>query len=182
LTVAETYLALLRGINVGGKNKLPMKDLAESFGKVGCGEVRTFIQSGNVIFSAGPDLAPSLPGVLTAEIAERFGLKVPVLLRTTGQMAHIVHNNPFIEEGADQNTLHVVFLADQPTAERIEKLDPDRSPPDLYVVRGQEIYLHLPNGAGNSKLTNAYFDGKLATVSTGRNWRTVTTLLDLMGG
>jgi uncharacterized protein (DUF1697 family) len=181
-TVAEIYLALLRGINVGGKNKLPMKELAELFVKAGCGEVRTFIQSGNVIFSADSDLAPSLPGALTAGIAERFGLKVPVLLRTTGQLAQVVHNNPFIEEGADQNTLHVVFLADQPTAERIEKLDPNRSPPDLYVVHGQEIYLRLPNGVGNSKLTNAYFDGKLATISTGRNWRTVTTLLGLMGG
>jgi len=178
--MAERYLALLRGINVGGKNKLPMKDLTDLFVKAGCREVRTFIQSGNVIFSADPDRSTSLPGVITAGIAERFGLKVPVMLRTTDQLAYVVHNNPFIEEGADQNTLHVVFLADQPDDERVEKLDPDRSPPDVYIAWDQEIYLRLPNGAGNSKLTNAYFDATLATISTGRNWRTVTTLLELM--
>jgi uncharacterized protein (DUF1697 family) len=178
--MVETYLALLRGINVGGKNKLPMKDLADLFGQAGCRDVRTFIQSGNVIFRADPELSPALPGVITTGIAERFGLRVPVMLRTTEQLVHVVHSNPFIEEGADHNTLHVVFLADQPANQMIEKLDPDRSPPDIYIVRDREIYLRLPNGAGNSKLTNAYFDSKLATISTGRNWRTVTALCELM--
>jgi uncharacterized protein (DUF1697 family) len=176
----ERYLALLRGINVGGKNKLPMKDLADLFVTVGCGEVRTFIQSGNVIFRIASELSSALPEVITGLIAERFGLKVPVLLRTADQLAQVTRHNPFIEEGADLNTLHVLFLAHQPSASIIEALDPDRSPPDTFVVRGQEIYLRLPNGAGNSKLTNAYFDAKLKTISTGRNWRTVTTLLELM--
>jgi len=157
-----------------------MKDLADLFAKAGCREVRTFIQSGNVIFSADPERSATLPGVITAGITERFALKVPVMLRTTAQMAQVVHDNPFIQEGADQNSLHVMFLADQPSAQMVEKLDPDRSPPDLYIVREREIYLRLPNGAGNSKLTNAYFDSKLATISSGRNWRTVTTLLELM--
>ncbi len=178
--MAEKYLALLRGINVGGKNKLPMKELADLCVKAGCGEVRTFIQSGNVIFSADPKLSSALPGVITGLIAERFGLKVPVMLRTTDQLVQVTDHNPFLEEGAELSTLHVVFLADQPSANAIEALDPDRSPPDTFIVRGKEIYLRLPTGVGNSKLTNAYFDGKLKTISTGRNWRTVTTLRDLM--
>ena len=76
--------------------------------------------------------------------------------------------------------LHVLFLADEPTSQSIGKLDPDRSPPDAFVVRSREVYLHLPNGAASTKLTNSYFDTKLATVSTGRNWATVLKLLELM--
>jgi uncharacterized protein (DUF1697 family) len=77
-------------------------------------------------------------------------------------------------------SLHVLFLADLPEASRVAVLDPERSPGDEYIVRGREIYLRLTTGAANTKLTNAYFDSKLATVSTGRNWRTVTKLLELM--
>jgi uncharacterized protein (DUF1697 family) len=75
-----------------------------------------------------------------------------------------------------------MFLADKPSQAHVDTLDPHRSPPDEFIVQGQEIFLRLPNGAGNSKLTNAYFDSKLATISTSRNWRTVNTLLEMMGG
>jgi uncharacterized protein (DUF1697 family) len=73
-----------------------------------------------------------------------------------------------------------MFLADSPESEHIALLDPDRSPPDTFTVRGQEIYLKLPNGAGNSKLTNAWFDSRLQTIGTSRNWNTVTRLLEMM--
>lgn len=175
-----TYLALLRGINVGGKNKLPMNDLRDLFVVAGCRDVRTYIQSGNVIFTADPDVVAPLPGVITTQIAQRFGYRVPVMVRTAAQIGDIIQHNPFIAEGAATETLHVLFLADQPSASRVDGLDPDRSPPDTFIVRGQEIYLRLPNGAAETKLSNAYFDAKLATTSTGRNWRTVTTLRALM--
>ena len=180
--MSETYLALLRGINVGGKNKLPMKDLADMFVEAGCRDARTYIQSGNVIFTADPDVVARLPGLITTHIGERFGYRVPVVLRTAQQIADVMHNNPFVAEGAAAETLHVLFLADLPRAGSVDDLDPNRSPPDAFVVRGQEIYLRLPNGVAESKLTNAYFDSKLVTTSTGRNWRTVTTLCQLMDG
>jgi uncharacterized protein (DUF1697 family) len=176
-----TYLALLRGVNVGGKNKLPMQDLITLFGEAGCHEVRTYIQSGNVIFRADPAIAASLPGIVTARIAERFGLRVPVLLRTAAEMAEVVRHNPFLAAETAEETLHVLFLATQPNARSVDELDPDRSPPDAFSVRGREIYLRLPNGVARTKLSTDYFDAKLATTSTGRNWRTVTTLLALMG-
>jgi uncharacterized protein (DUF1697 family) len=91
-----------------------------------------------------------------------------------------VRDNPFLLEGAAPDTLHLAFLADEPTAAAIAKLDPDRSPPDRFRVVGHHIYLHCPAGFGNTKLTNTYFDSKLATISTVRNWRTVTTLLDML--
>ncbi len=180
--MSAPYVALLRGINVGGKNKLPMKDLLDLFVQAGCRDARAYIQSGNVIFRADADIVASLPGAITARIAERFGYRVPVLLRTTDEIGDVIRHNPFIAAGAAEEMLHVLFLADRPSAANVDSLDPDRSPPDAFNVRGQEIYLWLPNGAGRTKLTTTYFDAKLATISTGRNWRTVTTLFALMAG
>jgi uncharacterized protein (DUF1697 family) len=177
-----THLALLRGINVGGKNKLPMAALVDMFIEAGCKDVRTYIQSGNVVFSVSRTVSAFIPDRITARIAERYGFRVPVILRTTERLRDVICHNPFLEAGAAQEALYVMFLADAPGALLVEKLDPDRSPPDAFHVRGQEVYLHLPGGVANSKLTNAYFDSKLATTGTSRNWRTVTALLELMEG
>jgi uncharacterized protein (DUF1697 family) len=182
--MAAPRLALIRGINVGGKNKLPMRDLTAIFESAGCANVRTFIQSGNVIFTAGSKLCDTLAASVASDISDRFGYRTPVILRTAEQLRQVVSNNPFLtstEAPEDVlKALHVMFLADSPAPERIALLDPDRSPPDTFAVRGQEIYLRLPNGAGTSKLTNAWFDSRLATVSTSRNWKTVTSLLRMM--
>lgn len=174
------YVALLRGINVGGKNKLSMNDLRDLFTATGCHDVRTYIQSGNVLFAADPDVVALLAGAITTRIAQRFGYRVPVVLRTAAQIGDVVRQNPFVAEGAAAETLHVLFLSEQPAAPRVADLDPGRSLPDAFIVRGQEVYLRLPNGVGRTKLTTDYFDAKLATTSTGRNWRTVTTLCALM--
>jgi len=177
-----TYVALLRGINVGGKNKLPMQDLVEMFVEAGCDNVRSFIQSGNVIFSAAPGAPERLPSLISTRISERFGYKIPLILRTAEQVGDVISNNPFLNAGVAEEQLHVLFLAHLPASRRIQDLDPDRSPPDAFKVRGQEIYLRLPDGAARTKLTNQYFDSKLRTTSTGRNWRTVTKLFELMEG
>lgn len=178
--VTVTQVALLRGINVGGKNNVPMKDLSEMFSGAGCSNVRTYIQSGNVIFHAAPNLSERLPDLISAQIAKRFGCKVPVVLRTAEQLGKVIRNNPFLKAGASENELHVMFLADAPASSAIRQLDPDRSAPDTFQVSGREIYLRLPNGMGRSKLTNQYFDSKLATTSTARNWRTVNQLFEMM--
>lgn len=173
-------VALLRGINVGGKNRLPMQDLREMFVEAGCTDGHTYIQSGNVVFRASPSVFAKLSSRIASRIVERFGYQTPVVLRTAEQLRDVVLHNPFLAAGADEETLHVVFLADQPGAERVARLDPGRSPPDAFVVRGREVYLQLPHGVAHSKLTNDYFDSTLATTSTARNWRTVTRLLDLL--
>lgn len=178
--MATTYLALLRGINVGGKNKLPMKDLKELFVEAGSESVRTYIQSGNVVFDATAAVAKRIPEHIPALIQERFGLRTPVIVRTAEDLAAVVANNPFLKAGAPEDELHVYFLADEPSASRIEALDPARSPGDEFAVKGREVYLRLPNGMARTKLTNDYIDRKLATTSTGRNWRTVTKLHALM--
>jgi uncharacterized protein (DUF1697 family) len=176
----QTHIALLRGINVGGKNKLPMKDLAALFRDAGCDRVQTYIQSGNVVFQATPALASRIPALIAKAISESFGYRVPVVTRTADKLREIARGNPFLRSGADPKTLHVMFLMDVPAAAGVAELDPARSTPDEFLVRGREIYLHCPGGMARTKLTNQYFDSRLNTTSTARNWRTVLKLLDLV--
>jgi uncharacterized protein (DUF1697 family) len=182
LKISNAYVALLRGVNVGGKNTLPMKALSDIFGEAGCGAVRTYIQSGNVIFTASTGISNRLPGLVSARIAKRFGYKTRVIIRTADEFAGAVRKNPFLKSGAEEGSLHLMFLAGLPDPRNVRDLDPDRSPPDSYIVRGREVYLRLPNGVARTKLTNAYFDAKLATTGTQRSWRTVLNLLDMLKG
>jgi uncharacterized protein (DUF1697 family) len=174
-----THVALLRGINVGGKNILPMKDLAQIFADASCTDVRTYIQSGNVIFQA-PSGAAGVADTIKAKIEKRFGYRVPVILRTSEELLKTIRDNPFLAAAPDQKWLHVYFLGATPSARAIATLDPNRSAPDAFQVRGQVIYLHLPNGMARTKLTNAYFDSKLSTICTARNWATVLKLSAMM--
>jgi len=176
----STYVALLRGINVGGKNLLPMKELAFIFVAADCANVRTYITSGNVIFTAPAPLPNGFPVLITERIRARFGYRVPIIIRSPEQLARTIRDNPFLKAGEPEKTLHVFFLADLPNAHAVGKLDPHRSPPDAFHVGEQEIYLHLPNGVARSKLSNAYFDAKLSTTCTGRNWATVRKLFEMM--
>lgn len=178
----DNFVALLRGVNVGGKNRLPMAELSRMFEDAGCSNVLTYIQSGNVRFSATQSRAAKLPAAISARIAERFGYRTPVILRTADELDETIRNNSFMLAGAPENHLHVLFLADRPGAAAVASLDPDRSPPDAFEVRGREIYLRCPNGAGGTRLTNAWFDSRLSTISTGRNWRTVLKLQELAKG
>jgi len=178
----EAHVALLRGVNVGGKNSVPMADLAALFAEAGCSSVRTYIQSGNVVFAPPAKRPADLAGLLARRIEARFGLKVPVVLRSAGELEAVVRGNPFLAEGADEERLHVMFLAGAPAPEAVARLDPHRSPPDRFVVAGRDVYLHTPNGMARSKLTNDHFDRALATVSTVRNWRTVSKLLEMARG
>ncbi len=178
--MAGPYLALLRGINVGGKNKILMTDLSAMFVKAGCKNVRTFIQSGNVVFDASAKVSAQVSRLVAEQITNTLGYKTPVVLRSLVELEDAVSSNPFLKPASVLGFLHLVFLAALPEASKVAALDPQRSPGDEYVVRGREIYLRLPNGVADSKLTNAYFDSKLSTISTGRNWRTVTKLLQMM--
>ena len=174
------HVALLRGINVGGKNVLPMKDLAAIFVAARCADVRTYIQSGNVVFSAPGAKLDALAKQIAERIEKRFGFRTPVILRTLEELEKTVRNNPFLKPAPDKKTLHVAFLMHSPPAEAVASLDPNRSGTDRFHVRDREIYLHLPNGMARTKLTNAYFDSKLSTISTMRNWATVSKLLAMM--
>lgn len=179
---ADVHVALLRGINVAGRNRLPMEDLRRLFRDVGCEQVESYIQSGNVVFEAAPELAARVPDLIREAIAEEFGYEIPVVARARAELEAVAEANPYLAAGADPKTLHVAFLGERPSEGAVDDLDPDRSPPDEFEVRGREIYLRCPNGMARTKLTNRYFDSRLDTTSTMRNWRTVLKLLELVRG
>lgn len=174
------YVALMRGINVGGKNKLPMSELRTIFEELGCASVRTYIQSGNVVFAADARLAKVVAAQVANRIADVFSISVPVILRSAAEYKKAVRSHPLATPDMPDNTVSVMFLADKPTMTQVKSLDPNRSPGDSFKVVGKEIYMLSPNGAARSKLTNAYFDRSLNTISTTRNWRTCRKLLEMV--
>ena len=168
-----TQVALLRGINVGGRNSVPMAALRGVFESLGHTEVSTFIQSGNVIFTAAtPVTAKSLETAIDAH----FSIAISVVLRTPAELANVVAANPFPTAGPSR--LHVGFMAEKPPAASVKQLDTDRFAPEEFAVHGREIYLHLPSGMGRAKLP-AYLDRQLAIPTTVRNWNTVNKLVEL---
>ena len=169
-------VALLRGVNVGGKNKVPMRALCEVFAAAGCTEVASYIQSGNVVFRSGLSDG-ELQEQLAAAIADQFGFAVPVVVRTAGEMEAALRANPFTEVAEER--VAVMFLRERPTVEAVARLEADRFLPERFAVVGGEIFLDMPNGAGRSKLTTAYFDSRLKTVGTVRNLRTIRTLAEM---
>ena len=174
------HVAWLRGINVGGKNRLPMKDLVAFFETAGAREVSTYIQSGNVAFRA-PKPADVRVSVVQ-QIQERFGYEVPIVLRSAKALGAAVDGNPLFDAQVEPKTLHVAFLDRAPTAAKIATLDSNRSPPDVFVVDGKHIFLRFPNGMARTKLTNDYFERKLGVQSTVRNWNTVTKMMEMAKG
>ncbi len=172
-------VALLRGLNVGGKNRIKMPELIDAFVAAGCEEVTTFIQSGNVLFRASTQTIKRVPQVVSAHLSQEFGITSPVVLRSAKAMETVVSRNPYLKREVSTQALHVAFLADVPKKEDVAVLDPNRSPGDVFEWVGQEVYLHCPNGLARSKLTNVWFDSRLKTVSTVRNWNTVLELTRL---
>jgi uncharacterized protein (DUF1697 family) len=171
--VAATRVALLRGINLGARNKIAMPALRELFADLGAEEVETHVQSGNVVFDGKLE-----PEAIEARIKRDLGLEIVVLIRTASELRKVVEKNPFAKV-KDPKQLHVTFLAEKPAAARVKELDPERSPGDEFAVVGREVYLHTPKGYGVSKLSNAWFEQKLGLAGTSRNWNTVTKLAEL---
>ncbi len=165
-----TYIALLRGVNVGGR-KLAMADLRASFEAIGHTDVRTYIQSGNVVFGA-TGAKTTVRTTIERAIHHDSGLDVTVLLRTPAELTSVVKRNPF---GVDA---YVTFLDTKPTPKQIGALDFKQFAPDEFAIDGREVFVRCPNGYGRTKINNAYFERKLATKATTRNWNTVLLLHD----
>jgi uncharacterized protein (DUF1697 family) len=174
----KTFVALLRGINVGGRNTVPMAELRELLSSLGFDDVVTYIQSGNVVFRAGGS-ADHVAVEMERAIAGAFDAEPSVLIRTPKELQQLAERNPYLARGADISKLHVVFLDRAPAKGAATKLDPDRSPPDELTVQGREIFLHLPNGAGRTKLTLDYLERVLGVRGTQRNWKTLLKLIEL---
>jgi uncharacterized protein (DUF1697 family) len=174
------YLALLRGINVGGRNRVPMKELSAAMEAESFQDITTYLQSGNVLFGSHESDVNLLADQLTALIEEQFGTTTPVVMRTFEELDRTLSSNPFLETEPEFKWLHVLFLDRSPDEADIARLDPERSPGDHFVVDGRDVFVHYPNGSRRSKLTIDYFERILGVTATGRNWNTVSKLHALM--
>ena|SRR3989442_8525153 len=171
------YISMLRGINIGSHKRMKMEKLRSSFEALGFQQVKTYIQSGNVVFQA----AKLSPAALSKKIEERiitdFGFSVDVISRTRDEMDKVIKGNSFLKEsGIDPSRLHVAFLSDVPTAVAVKKLQGLTIPPDQVCCSGKEIYLYFPNGFSGSSLWKHPLDRVLAVLTTTRNWNTVNQL------
>ena len=173
------YVALLRGVNVGGKTKVPMAALRDVCAAAGCEDVVTYIQSGNVVLRS-PLAEQKLQAALEAAIAAEFGFGPAVMLRTAKQMAAVVAHNPYPD--TDEQFIHVGFLHGRPDAATKQCLAAiDRAPEQVTSV-DRELYLHLPDGMGRAKLPVLVDRCLRPAQLTVRNWRTVTKLVEMSGG
>jgi uncharacterized protein (DUF1697 family) len=180
-----SYVAMLRGINVSGSKPVKMEALRASFEALGFKNVRTYVQSGNVVFDAKERAAAPLGPKIVERIKRDFGFDVPVLVLGAAELGKVVDENPFLKQRGqeiDVTKLHVTFLAGPPAAAGLKRMEGVSSGRDAFRCHGTSIYLHCPDGYGNTKLSNNAFERALGAAATTRNWKTVTTLAALAAG
>jgi uncharacterized protein (DUF1697 family) len=173
------YALLLRGVNVGTKNSLPMAELRAMLERIGCTDVQTYVQSGNAVF--GTKLgAAALTEAIESALGAYMGRPIATTLRTQAQMTAIVDGNPFQEVATNPSCLCVAFLSNAPTKSEVAPLHAQDFEPELFRVSGKEIYTWHPNGQGRSPLAAALGKLPLRGAVTTRNWNTVLKLLELL--
>jgi uncharacterized protein (DUF1697 family) len=177
-TVTTRYVALLRGVNVGTHNRVAMIDLRRVMTGLGFQDVRTYLQSGNIVF-AGPD-APneSVERAIGERITAELGMSVAVLVRTGGEMRDVVARNPLPTD--DPARLVVLFLSAPPDPARVAEIAPERYAPERFAVLPGRIYLYCANGILESELTKVFSDRRLGCAVTARNWNTVAKVAELL--
>jgi uncharacterized protein (DUF1697 family) len=173
-----TQIALLRGVNLGARNRVPMLELRAHLSGLGYGDVRTLLQSGNVVLDA--DAAPDrLAADIERELADRFGVRSPVIVRTREQLAKVVALDPLRDLVTDDRLYQVSFLSAKPAQAAIEKLAAADLGAERFVHSDREIYAWHPGGVHSSPLAKLLSDKTLGVVATARNWRTTVKLLEL---
>jgi len=177
----QTFISILRGINVSGQKKILMADLKSLFENLKFSDVSTYIQSGNVSFKTNEKLSDvQLAGKIEKAIYKEYSFEVPVIIRNEDELKKIVSSNPFLKEkNIDVQKLHVTFLSEIPGKGEIKSIDDVDYSPDQFIIKGKEVFLHTPAGYGVTKLSNNFFEKKLKVKATTRNWNTVNKLLEM---
>ncbi|MEO6883007.1 MAG: DUF1697 domain-containing protein [Bacteroidia bacterium] len=177
----QTYISILRGINVGGHRKILMLDLKKLYEKLNFKDVVTYIQSGNVIFKTdAKNNNSALSKAIEKIIFETYNFQVPVIIRTVSEIEKIIFENPFLnEENSDVERLHVTFLSEIPAKSEVQEILKLDYSPDKFILNNKEIFICCSNGYGNTKLSNPFFEKKLNIIATTRNWKTVMKLVEL---
>ena len=174
----QRQVALLRGINLARNKRIAMADLRAVVEGLGYGEVRTHLQSGNVVFKTAD--SPARAGrAIEGELDAKLGMEVRVLIRTDRELARVVERNPLGDLMTDPARLLVTFLSAEPDAKRVRGIDPSEFEPDAFRIADREVYVWCPNGYAGTKLNHAFWEKQLGVTGTARNWRTVTRLLEL---
>jgi uncharacterized protein (DUF1697 family) len=174
----RTYIALFRGINVGGKNILPMKELVSLMQQLGFSDVKSYIQTGNVVFRSHHTNSDELGKQISARIKQHFGFAPQILILTQKEMEAAVAANPFPEAVTDGKTLHLFFLISPAQAPQLSRINEIQGPNEQFTLKDQVFYLYAPDGIGRSKL--AANIGKLLGVSvTARNWNSACRILEI---
>jgi uncharacterized protein (DUF1697 family) len=176
------YAALLRAINLGSRARVSMPGLRALVEGLGHDDVATYLQSGNVVFSAAGGNSARIAAGIRARIAEELDLDVAVLVRSAADLARVAKGNPFADRERSGDELHVTFLEDQPDAAKAAALAAPANEPAEFALEGREVYLFCPDGYGRTKLNNALFEKRLGVAATTRNWRTVRALADMTAG
>jgi uncharacterized protein (DUF1697 family) len=175
----HTYIALLRGINVGGAGALPMKELTALLHNLGCRDVRTYIQTGNAVFASPEPDGARLAAAIGAEIKSRRGFEPQVLLLTRAEFEQAMTANPFPEAQSDPQSLHLGFLAAEPPAPNLAGVERLRAASERWQLIGRVFYLCAPEGVGRSKLA-AEVEKLLGVALTDRNWRTMQAIAEMI--
>jgi uncharacterized protein (DUF1697 family) len=174
------YIALLRGINIGPHKRIKMEALQQAMRELGFDDVKTYIQSGNVVFKTATTDATRLANKIEKKLLSAFGFPVPVIVRTPAELHQVIQKNSFLKEsGIDSAKLHVTFLSGSPEKAVLKSLDTIAAGPDRVRWNDKEIYLHCPNGYGETKLSNSTLEKALSVQATTRNWETVTKLYEM---
>ena len=172
------YAAFLRGVNVGGKNKIKMESLREACGDIGFQNVKTYINSGNVIFETAETENKQLAAKIEEAIESAFSLKIKVIVRCVTEIREIIENNPFAGQFENDKDLHVFFLEEKPPAEKEAMLLSNNSETEMFAVRNLEIYCLLRVSVLDSLMGKDYIGKKLKVSATARNWRTVNKIAE----
>lgn len=175
-----TYIAILRGINVSGQKIIKMAALKKMYENLNYENIKTYVQSGNVIFSSKEHDSKKLEVIISSAIKNEFGFEVPVIVLTVKILKTVIDNNPFAkDEIKDHSFLHVTFLADHPTQNHKEDIIEKKQPNEEIAFTSNAVYLYCPNGYGKTKLNNNFLENKLNVKATTRNWKTTAELLRL---
>jgi len=176
----QVAISMLRGINVGGHNSIKMESLRAMYESLGLRDAQTYVQSGNVVFrTVARDLAPLVKRI-ESKIEQTFGFRPAVIIRSSSDLREVIRRNPFAtRQGIEPSKLLVTFLAADPCPEAREKILGIQADPEELRMQGRELYVYFPNGIGRAKLSPALIERTLKTPGTGRNWNTVTKLLEM---
>lgn len=177
-----TYVGLLRAVNLGSHQQVSMAALREAMTTAGFDDVRTYVQSGNMVFTSSKRSAASVRTDVERVLAEDLGVPTPVIVRTAGELAAVIEKHPFGRMTDEPTKYYVTFLDTAPTKKALSALAVPKGETGRYWVQGREIYQWMPTGRGQTKLTGSFFEKGLGVIGTGRNWRTVTTLGSMTGG